>query len=185
MLTKTEQRLAHTCGLGLRTKKVKNEKGTHRQQTKQTQGLMGRAVHKGQGPISKSAKTQVKVLSHRKTWSLAYKEQVPRSVCSKNEGSSWLGISTSFPMIMWDTWCMHTCVEARGPYRVSFSITFYFKFGDRVSLNLELLDLSRLPDSKHGTACLFLPITLCWGYRGTPASLALTWLGRSAHGSSC
>lgn len=149
------------------------------------QGLMGRVVHKGRGPISKSAKTQVKMLSHRKTWSLAYKEQVPRSVCSKNEGSSWLGISTSFPMIMWDTWCMHTCVEARGPYRVSFSITFYFKFGDRVSLNLELLDLSRLPDSKHGTACLFLPITLCWGYRGTPASLALTWLGRSAHGSSC
>lgn len=88
LLTKTEQRLAHTCGLGLRTKKVKNEKGTHRQPTKQTQGLTGRAVHKGRCPIPKSTKTQVKMLSHGKTWSLAYKEHVPRSVCPKDEGSS-------------------------------------------------------------------------------------------------
>lgn len=85
LLTKTEQRLAHTCGLGLRTKKVKNEKGTHRQQTKQTQELTGREVHKGRCPIPKSTKTQVKMLSHRKTWSLAYKEHVPRSVCPKDK----------------------------------------------------------------------------------------------------
>lgn len=43
MLTKTEQRLAHTCGLGLGTKKVKNEKGTHRQQTKQDTGTNGKS----------------------------------------------------------------------------------------------------------------------------------------------
>lgn len=83
LLTKTEQRQAHTCGLVFRTKKVKSEKGIHRQQTQQTQGLMGRAVYKGRGPISKSAKAKVKTLSHRKTWSLAYKDKFPDQCAPK------------------------------------------------------------------------------------------------------